>query len=116
MQYTKTLLEYVSISLYKAFKSCFIGEPMGTWSKETENIVEFAILAVFGFGIALYLGSTFYTALPSNSIAATAVNNLLTGISTSIQNILVPIIAIIFVLFLYLIVKHSGLLGHNKKE
>jgi len=86
------------------------------WNKETEEIVSFAILAVFGFGIALYLGQTFYAAMPANSVAATAVNNILTGFSTAITNILVPIIAIVFVLFLYLVVRHSGLLGGKKKE
>ncbi len=87
-----------------------IGENMG-WSKETEHIVEFAIIAIFGFGIALYLGSTLYTALPANSVAATAVNAIIQGFSTAISNVLVPIISIIFILFLYLIVKHTGLLG-----
>ena len=31
---------------------------MSSWQKETNKIVEFAITALFGFGIALYLGST----------------------------------------------------------
>jgi len=89
---------------------------MGKWSKETENIVEFAILAIFGFGIALYLGSVFLTALPSGGAAATAVNSLVGGFGSAISTILVPIISIIFVLFLYLIVKHSGILGKGKKD
>jgi len=87
---------------------------MAKWSRETENIVEFAILAIFGFGISLYLGSVFLGALPSGSSAYTAVNSLIAGFSTAITNILVPIIAIVFVLFLYLIVKHSGILGGKK--
>ena len=93
----------------------FIGERM-KWSRETENIVEFAILAIFGFGIALYLGSVFLGALTSGSAAYTAVNNILTGFGTAIQNILVPVISIVFVLFLYLIVKHSGILGGKKER
>ena len=84
---------------------------MSNWANETERIVEFAILAVFGFGIALYLGSTLYTALPAGSTAATAVNTIIGGFSTAITNVLVPIISIIFIVFLYLIVKASGLLG-----
>ncbi len=86
-----------------------------SWSKETENIVEFAILAIFGFGIALYLGSVFMSALTSGSVAYTAVNSIMTGFNNAIQQVLVPIISIIFVLFLYLIVKHSGILGHKKE-
>ena len=89
---------------------------MGNWSRETENIVNFAILAIFGFGIALYLGSIFLGAMPAGSAAYTAVNNIITGFGTAIQNILVPVIAIIFVLFLYLIVKHAGILGGHKKQ
>jgi len=88
---------------------------MGKWSRETENIVEFAILSIFGFGIGLYLGSVFLQALPSGSVGYTAVNNIIVGFGTAIQNILVPVIAIVFVLFLYLVVKHSGILG-GKKE
>jgi len=89
---------------------------MGKWSKETENIVEFAILAIFGFGIALYLGSIFLGALTSGSTAYTAVNSIIAGFGTAISNILVPIISIIFVLFLYLIVKHTGILGGKKQD
>ena len=89
---------------------------MGKWSRETENIVEFAIVSIFGFGIGLYLGSVFLGALPSGSSAYTAVNNIINGFGTAIQNILVPVIAIVFVLFLYLIVKHSGILGGKKGE
>jgi len=89
---------------------------MGKWSRETENIVEFAILAIFGFGIALYLGSTFLGAMPAGSTAATAVNSIIGGFSTAITNVLVPIISIVFVLFLYLIVKHSGILGGKKEK
>ncbi|MGC8588539.1 MAG: hypothetical protein ACP5LI_05925 [Hydrogenobaculum sp.] len=85
-----------------------------TWHKETENIVEFAIIAIFGFGIALYLGSVFLSALTAGSVAYTAVNNIMTGFSTAIQQVLVPVISIIFVLFLYLVVKHSGILGKKK--
>jgi len=86
------------------------------WSKETEHIVEFAIVAIFGFGIALYLGNVFLQALPANSVASTAVNNIMTGFSNAIQQVLVPVISIIFVLFLYLIVKHSGILGKKKSS
>jgi len=89
---------------------------MGKWSRETNNIVEFALFAIFGFGISLYLGSVFLGALPSGSAAYTAVNSLIVGFGTAIQNILVPIIAIVFVLFLYLIVKHSGILGGRKER
>jgi heme/copper-type cytochrome/quinol oxidase subunit 2 len=88
---------------------------MAKWSRETENIVEFAILSIFGFGIALYLGSVFLTAMPTGSTSATAVNSIIGGFASAITNVLVPIIAIVFVLFLYLIVKHSGILG-GKKE
>jgi len=87
-----------------------------SWSKETENIVEFAILAIFGFGIALYLGSVFLSALTSGSVAYTAVNNIMSGFSTAIQQVLVPVISIIFVLFLYLVVKHSGILGKKRRN
>ncbi|MEM3846069.1 MAG: hypothetical protein QXU98_10255 [Candidatus Parvarchaeota archaeon] len=86
------------------------------WSKETEHIVEFAITAIFGFGIALYLGSTLYSGLPANSVAGQAVNNIINGFNTAITNVLVPIISIIFIIFLYLIVKHAGLLGGTKKK
>jgi len=89
---------------------------MANWSKETNNIVEFAILAIFGFGIALYLGQVFLSALPANSTANTAVQNIITGFANAIQTVLVPVIAIIFVLFLYLIVKHSGILGGKKER
>ena len=87
-----------------------------SWSKETNNIVEFAILAIFGFGIALYLGSVFLSALTSGSVAYTAVNNIMTGFNNAIQQVLVPVISIIFVLFLYLVVKHSGILGRKKQD
>ena len=87
---------------------------MGKWSRETENIVEFAIVSIFGFGIGLYLGSVFLGALTPGTAAYTAVNNIITGFGTAIQNILVPVISIVFVLFLYLIVKHSGILGGKK--
>ncbi|MEM3845259.1 MAG: hypothetical protein QXU98_06110 [Candidatus Parvarchaeota archaeon] len=97
------------------FFSYLCSESMA-WSKETEHIVEFAITAIFGFGIALYLGSTLYTALPTNSVAATAVNNIINGFNTAITQVLVPVIAIIFIIFLYLIVKHAGLLGGHKKK
>jgi len=110
-------LAYVSIAFYKSFYAyAFIGDGMGKWSRETENIVEFAILAVFGFGISLYLGSVFLGALPSGSAAYTAVNSIIAGFGSAISNILVPIIAIVFVLFLYLIVKHSGILGGRKER
>jgi len=66
--------------------------------------------------LALYLGQVFLTALPSNSTASTAVNNIMTGFANTIQTVLVPVIAIIFVLFLYLIVKHSGILGGKKER
>jgi len=89
---------------------------MSKWSGETQNIVEFAILAIFGFGIALYLGSVFLTAMPSGGVAATAVNSIIGGFSTAITNVLVPIISIVFVLFLYLIVKHSGILGKKHER
>jgi len=89
---------------------------MGKWSRETENIVEFGILAIFGFGIALYLGSVFLGALPTGSTSYTAVNNIISGFGTAIQNILVPVISIVFVLFLYLIVKHAGILGGKKER
>jgi hypothetical protein len=103
------------MGFYKSFY-CYalIGENMGKWSRETENIVEFAILSIFGFGIGLYLGSVFLQALPSGSTAYNAVNSIIGGFSTAITNVLVPIIAIVFVLFLYLIVKHSGILGGKK--
>jgi len=109
-------LAYVSIAFYKSFY-CYvlIGDGMGKWSRETNNIVEFALLAIFGFGISLYLGSVFLGALTPGTTAYTAVNNIIVGFGTAIQNILVPVIAIVFVLFLYLIVKHSGILG-GKKE
>nr|APG80669.1 hypothetical protein [uncultured microorganism] len=84
---------------------------MANWNRETERIVEFAIVAIFGFGIALYLGSTLAKALPANSVAATAVNGIIQGFSTAITNVLVPIISIIFIIFLYLIVKKTGLIG-----
>ena len=86
----------------------------GNWSHHTMQIVEFAIIAIFGFGIALYLGSTLLTALPAGT-AANAVTNVIGGFSTAISTVLVPVISIIFVLFLYMIVKASGLLG-GKKE
>lgn len=89
---------------------------MANWSSETNNIVEFAVSAIFGFGIALYLGSTFLTALPANSVAANGVSQLITGLVSAITQVLVPVILIIFVLFLYLIVKHTGILGKKKKE
>jgi len=89
---------------------------MGKWSRETENIVEFAILSIFGFGIGLYLGSVFLQALPSGSAGYTAVNNIMAGFSSAISNVLVPVISIVFVLFLYLIVKHSGILGGKKEK
>jgi len=89
---------------------------MGKWSRETNNIVEFALLAIFGFGISLYLGSIFLGALTPGTAAYTAVNNIITGFGTAIQNILVPVISIIFVLFLYLIVKHAGILGGKKER
>ena len=83
---------------------------MSSWQKETNKIVEFAITALFGFGIALYLGSTLLTALGSGA-GAEAVNALITGFTTAITTVLVPVISIIFILFLYLIVKHAGILG-----
>jgi heme/copper-type cytochrome/quinol oxidase subunit 2 len=86
------------------------------WVEETHNIVEFAIVAVFGFGIALWLGDTLYTAMPANSVAANAVNSIIGGFNSSIGSVLVPIISVIFVLFMYLIVKHTGLLGGKKKK
>ena len=89
---------------------------MANWAKETNNIVEFAIVAVFGFGIALYLGSTLFSALPANSAAANAVNAIIQGFGSAITTILVPVIAIIFILFLYLIVKHTGILGTKNKR
>jgi len=66
--------------------------------------------------LALYLGSVFLSAIPTGSTAAAAVNSIIGGFSTAITNVLVPIISIVFVLFLYLIVKHSGILGKGKKE
>jgi len=54
--------------------------------------------------------------MPAGSVAATAVNSIISGFSTAITNVLVPIISIVFVLFLYLIVKHSGILGKGKKD
>jgi hypothetical protein len=81
------------------------------WTKEVQHIVEFAIVAIFGFGIALYLGGTLVTALPTNSVAYGAVNSIMTGFSSAITTVLVPVIAIVFILFLYMIVKSTGLLG-----
>jgi heme/copper-type cytochrome/quinol oxidase subunit 2 len=89
---------------------------MANWANETDKIVEFAIVAVFGFGIALYLGSTLFTALPPNSSAANAVNAIIAGFGSAITTILVPIIAIVFILFLYMIVKHTGILGRKSKK
>jgi hypothetical protein len=56
------------------------------------------------------LGSTLLTALGSGA-GATAVNALITGFTEAITTVLVPVISIIFILFLYLIVKHAGILG-----
>jgi len=102
-----------------------------SWSKETENIVEFAILAIFGFGIALYLGSVLLQALSSgntpiysngvivgwhNTTAYNATHAIIGGFGSAIQQVLVPVISIIFVLFLYLVVKHSGILGKKRED
>ena len=83
-----------------------------SWSKEATHIVEFVIVIIFGFGIALYLGSTLQGALPAGSPANTAVNNIINGVNAGITNVLVPIIAIVFILFLYVLVRRTGLLGN----
>ena len=117
--------------LLKAISFNSIGKSMASsWSHNTLQIVEFAIIAIFGFGIALYLGSTLMGAIGTQKVAidnnalndivvktvgANAVNNIINGFSSAISTVLVPVISIIFVLFLYLIVRASGLLG-GKKE
>lgn len=78
-----------------------------------EHLVELVIVSVVGFGLALYIGYTFAGAIPG--AGGTEVNSILSSISTDITTIFVPIIAVVFVLFLYSYVKSSGLLGHKNK-
>lgn len=88
---------------------------MKDYSKDAENLGKLAVALVFGLGIALYLGSTLYTALPVNSVAAVAVNSIIGGFSSAITTVLVPVISILFILFLYMVAKKAGLLGSGKE-
>ena len=72
-----------------------------SWSDHINELVGVAIAAIFGFGIALYFGSTFLTALPSGSIAANTVSNVIVGFGNAISTVFVPIILVLFILFLY---------------
>jgi hypothetical protein len=81
---------------------------------EAESLARLAIVLTFGFGIALYLGYTLFAALPAGSVAANAVSAIITAFYTAITTVLVPIITILFVLFLYVVVKSAGLLGGGK--
>lgn len=86
------------------------------WGKNTEQIVQFVLVAIVGFGLALYLGATFQTALPSGSLAANTVGNIISGTGNAITNVFIPIISVAFLLFLYLLVKSSGILGGKTRD
>ena len=79
-----------------------------------KDLVEVALIAIFGFGIAFYLGATFLTALVSG-LAFNAVNSILGGFASAITTVFIPIISILFILFLYDIAKKRGLFGKNGK-
>ena len=82
--------------------------------KEINNLVNIAITAIFGFGIALFLGATLLTALGTGTQGWNAVNAILGGFSSAITTVFVPIISIFFILFLYSYVRSKGLLGGGK--
>ncbi|MEM0143619.1 MAG: hypothetical protein QXL94_06680 [Candidatus Parvarchaeum sp.] len=98
----------VKAALAKKFKA--------SWAGEGNMIVGFIIAIIVGMGIALYIGGVLVSALPSNGIAANAVNSILTGIQTNVVPIISGIIAIAFIVVLYILVDKAGLLGGKSKR
>lgn len=88
----------------------------GTWAGEGNMIVGFIIAIIVGMGIALYIGGVLVSALPANGIAANAVNAILTGIQTNVVPIISGIIAIAFIVVLYILVDKAGLLGGHSEH
>lgn len=71
-----------------------------SWITDVEGVSKGMIALVFGFGIALFVGVTFATAMPAGA-AANAINLILTSVETNLTTFIGPIIAIIFALVIY---------------
>ena len=81
------------------------------------GLVTEILAAVVGFGLALYIGYTFFNALPAGSASANSVNAiLLVGAGIEITTVFVPIVALLFIFYLYNKVKKQGIIGKGSGE
>ena len=80
------------------------------------GLVTEILAAVVGFGLALYIGYTFFNALPAGSASANSVNAILAAVGTAITTVFVPIVALLFIFYLYNKVKKQGIIGKGSGE
>ena len=89
---------------------------MPNLAAQANHTVQFVIAVGAGLGLALFLLNTFQTAVGSGTTAGSAVGNIITGTSVAITNVVVPMIAVVFILALYSLAKSYGILGGSSKE
>jgi hypothetical protein len=87
-----------------------------TWYKDLKTLGPVVLALVLTFGIALYIGGQFYTALPASSQAANGVNAIIANVSSGLTTYMPIIVTVIFLVIVYKVVEGSGLFATKGGE
>jgi hypothetical protein len=83
------------------------------WHKDLRTLGPVVLALVLTFGIALYIGGQFYTALTPNSLnpgqASNGVNAIIANTASGLTTYMPIIITVIFLVIVYKVVEGSGL-------